>query len=400
MRGARSIEQVAGLAEPVLILLPMLAVAFVAGPDRAESLLLVIAAAVAVLLAWRQARKRDQRLASHERAAEVAVRRLRLATDQLRDGVVVVDDAGEVVVINDKALTLLELPDRFRQPRQPFSDIADYMAMRDEFSACSETPARGNAPRPGERRRTRALADGIARDDCERRRRDGTVLDIKTRPMPDGGFIRIVTDVTAQRRSDEKIARLARQDAVTSLPNRAAFREYVETFLGTSGADQGLSLMVIDVDKFSLVNESHGQDIADQLLRAIALRLCDAVRSSDVVARTAGDEFSIVLRGLSDPGVALARARQIAKSMCEPFVVADRVMHTTISIGIAVAPADGGTFEQLVRCAEAALRSAKMEGSGSSRLFAPQQAGQNSPRRRIDLELPRTTPDGQLELHY
>jgi diguanylate cyclase (GGDEF)-like protein len=400
MPDARSIKQVAGFAEPVLILLPLLAVLLVAWPLRAESLVLVIAASVAVLLARRDARKRDQRLASHERAAEVALRRLRLTADQLRDGVMVVDDAGEVVVINEKAIALLELPDRFRQPCQPFSDIADYLAVRDEFSACAETAGHVDAFRPGERGRVRTFADAIAHHDFDRRRPDGTVLRIETRPMLDGGFIRLVTDITAQRRADEKIARLARQDAVTSLLNRAAFRECTAAALGRSGAGRGLTLMVVDIDAFKIVNEAHGQEIADRLLRTIGMRLSASVRASDVVARTGGNEFSIALRGLSDAGVALARARQIAKSMREPFIIADRVILITISIGIVVAPADGDTVDGLLRCADVALRSAKLEGRGSCRLYLPEKERPVALRRQTEIELSRAVLDEQIELLY
>jgi diguanylate cyclase (GGDEF)-like protein len=361
---------------------------------------LVAISALAAIVARNEASRLRYCLARSEAEATTAARDLRFTLDAIAEGVVVVERNGNVSAINEKAIVMLDLPARFREPGQPFTGIIDYMAARGEFQVTANDLGRPQALRQDEIERVRTLVDGAENDTYERRRPDGTVLKVASKRTPGGGFVRVISDVTEHHRSAEKIERLYRQDALTSLPNRAAFAEYFkDTFAHRQPSDE-FSLVIVDVDAFKLVNEAHGHATGDRLLRAIALRLTDSVRAGDFVARTAGDEFSVVLRSLGDPRIALGRARELVKTLREPYVIADHVIVTSVSAGVAICPSDGETAEELIRNADLALHNAKLEGRNTCRLFAPEHAEQIAARRRIELDLARAVLNDQLALHY
>ncbi len=334
-------------------------------------------------------------LRKSEARAQRKSEELGLTLEHMGQGIFMVDADGQVIVSNDKAMTLLELPQQFSSGPVRFDDIIDHMLERGEFGALNRSDTHATM------RQVRSLDNDLERDYFERKRPNGTVLAEQSQRMPGGGFVRTITDITERHRSAEKIAHLARHDTLTNLANRTLFREELDQALFELSDDgEGFFVLFLDLDDFKIVNDAHGHPIGDGLLRTVALRLRAAVRAGDTVARLGGDEFAIIMHGLSDPTMAMARAKNLVEILREPYIVDDLLLTVTASIGCALAPANGQTADDLLRNADIALYSAKAEGRNTCRLFAPEMSEQLIERRRIEEELSRAIASNELELHY
>jgi diguanylate cyclase (GGDEF)-like protein len=192
--------------------------------------------------------------------------------------------------------------------------------------------------------------------------------------------------------------REARTDELTGLANRRAFNEALGRAAAARPADRGLAVLVVDLDGFKEVNDSLGHHYGDELLRLVAPRLRQAVRSDDVVARTGGDEFAVLL-----PGADAARAAQVAERLRggfrRPFRLGPRPRAISASVGIAVAPEDGAEPVELLQHADLAMYEAKTGRTGQARY---QQTMHTSGRLRLETteRLRRAIRGGELVLHY
>jgi diguanylate cyclase (GGDEF)-like protein/PAS domain S-box-containing protein len=185
----------------------------------------------------------------------------------------------------------------------------------------------------------------------------------------------VMLDVTERRRAEESLAYLAYHDHLTSLPNKAMFDELLELAIARADRnDHGVAVLALDVDNFKLVNDSLGHQAGDRLIAAIAERLREATRDTDLIARQGGDEFLLLLADL-DPtpgfggrdGVTLAAvhvAQRVQEILRTPFVLDGTELYATVSIGIGLYPADAADGGQLLRNADAAMFRAKQAGPG------------------------------------
>ena len=179
------------------------------------------------------------------------------------------------------------------------------------------------------------------------------------------GFYVTAQDVTVHKQFAQVLEQRALRDELTGLPNRAAWAQALDAGLARSErAALGAAVMFLDLDGFKQVNDTHGHEVGDAVLREFARRLQASVRSTDVVARLAGDEFVVLLDGAPDPArAAEAVARSIAASMEAPFDVGAHRLPVRGSIGIAVQ--DAGHFDRgrLLRRADEAMYTAKRDRS-------------------------------------
>jgi diguanylate cyclase (GGDEF)-like protein/PAS domain S-box-containing protein len=177
------------------------------------------------------------------------------------------------------------------------------------------------------------------------------------------GFVGISQDITHQRKEQDRLAHLAERDSLTGLLNRAGLEQRVEHKLW-SGDGLQLALLYIDLDHFKPVNDQHGHQAGDRLLQMFARRMSEAVRSSDFVARIGGDEFVILLTGVSDLSTAEIVADKVLEAASLPFEIDGQAMCVSASIGVAlVAQADAGIHDLLSR-ADNMLYRAKAAGRG------------------------------------
>ncbi|WP_375195068.1 diguanylate cyclase domain-containing protein [Sphingobium sp.] len=175
------------------------------------------------------------------------------------------------------------------------------------------------------------------------------------------------------------LAKLARYDPLTGLPNRLLLREAFQARLGESlqGSDK-LAIHYLDLDGFKAVNDCHGHPAGDRLLLEAAQRLTSMVRAQDVAARLGGDEFLLVQSRIQHSDQAEMLARRVIRQLSEPYVIDGVDMRVTVSIGIAMAPDYGTDLERLIACADAALYRSKVRGKAQVHFCAPddyQEAG-------------------------
>lgn len=216
----------------------------------------------------------------------------------------------------------------------------------------------------------------------------GTLFrDRQGRPLRFSGSMQ---DLTERKRQEAQIHRLAFFDSLTDLPNRRGLQERMKygLALGLRAADR-CAVMMLDLDDFKTLNDSHGHAAGDQLLQVVAQRLRHGVRCEDVVARLGGDEFVVMLSGLGADRLAAAQraevvARKLIAAIAAPIRLDVGEIHQTVSIGIALAEPDAPRPELLLQRADGALYQAKAAGRNTVCLFDP--AMQQRIQRRSDLE--------------
>ncbi len=211
------------------------------------------------------------------------------------------------------------------------------------------------------------------------RHRNGTLYTVHQviTPLLDSGgnvthFLCCQHNVGARYHEEKEIRRLAYYDSLTGLPNRKLFLDLLERAIEHARVEHRLiALMFIDLDRFKPVNDVHGHAVGDQLLIAVAERLRSIVRKTDTVARLGGDEFVIVLPNLDDPAVASELAQKLIGKISQTYLLKEKKIEISASIGISLFPKDGESGATLLNCADAAMYSAKAEGQGRYRIFDP-----------------------------
>ncbi len=172
------------------------------------------------------------------------------------------------------------------------------------------------------------------------------------------------------------LSHMARQDPLTGLPNRISLRERFDEELASIGRGALLAIHYIDLDDFKAVNDTHGHQIGDALLRQVANRMTVCVRAGDMVARLGGDEFVVVQSGLQSDEEAADLARRVIASVSEPYTIGTLRVRVGATIGIALAPRHGSDLDGLVACADAALYRAKASGRGQFEFCTDTPAGE------------------------
>ena len=222
------------------------------------------------------------------------------------------------------------------------------------------------------------------------------------------GFRGVGRDVTDVRRSQERIAQLARFDPLTGLANRSLFRESLDEVVERAcRSGRPAALLFVDLDRFKAVNDCFGHGAGDLLLRQVAQRLQVLVKGmlkdGATIARLGGDEFAIVLPdGNADRADKLAQ--RIIKDMARPFPLGDEggagSAIVGASVGWALAPHDARTPESLLKCADLALYRIKEQGRGAACRFAPEMAQAAAERRKLEADLSEALARGQLHLMF
>jgi diguanylate cyclase (GGDEF)-like protein/PAS domain S-box-containing protein len=196
-----------------------------------------------------------------------------------------------------------------------------------------------------------------------RRMVEVTLIPHRNREQEVVGAYTLMHDITRQKEVENMLRRLARFDALTQLPNRHYFEEHLAEAIARSERSRAqLALMFLDLDHFKAINDSLGHEAGDEVLREFAKRVSAAVRSTDTVARLAGDEFVVILEGLRDAGETEVVARKILAVLEPLFEVRSDALKVSTSIGIAVRKLGQMDAGELLRQADTALYAAKREG--------------------------------------
>jgi len=194
----------------------------------------------------------------------------------------------------------------------------------------------------------------------------------------------------------------ANHDALTGLPNRVLFLDRLEREIARAERDgrHAFAVMVVDLDRFKVINDTLGHGPGDQLLIQIAQRLSLAVRAVDTVARTGGDEFLLLITGVQAPADAAVIATKIVSQLDDSFSINATEVHSTASVGISVYPKDGTDAESLVAHADEAMYFAKQSGRNGFQFFSPGMSVFSLERLDLERDLRRALPLKQFEVHY
>jgi len=193
----------------------------------------------------------------------------------------------------------------------------------------------------------------------------------------------------------------AREDSLTHLCNRFAFNESLEAALARlARSGEEFAVLVLDLDRFKEVNDQLGHPAGDEFLIQVAARLRRCTREVDIVARMGGDEFALIVTNVTRPGEALQAAERLVAAFADPFLIGEREITGSTSIGIVLAPRDGGSPNELLKHVDVALYRAKKIGPGTVRFFQPADDALARERKALQHDLESAIERDQLFLVY
>jgi diguanylate cyclase (GGDEF)-like protein len=340
-----------------------------------------------------------ERVLRSEERARLKADQLRLTLEHMRQGIMLVTRDREIPVINRRCAELLSLPDDVVQHPPRFDQLV--------ASACH----RGALTDPQDLRSGPVAADSATEPGgslvYERWGPNGRMLEVRAGSLPDGSFVQTFTDITKRWEAEARVARLASEDPLTGLPNRRVFRTDLDRQCDTLAtscppADGEISFAVffLDLDRFKVINDSMGHRMGDRLLQAVAQRLLTTLVDGDTLARLGGDEFAIIVKSARSRPALDARAAAIVEAIARPYEIDGSRVRSSVSIGVAVAPVDGRTADDLLVAADVALYEVKANHRGSHRFFEQAMTLEVNERRQIELDLREAIEANAIELHY
>lgn len=269
------------------------------------------------------------------------------------------------------------------------------------------TPEDRSAQRPKQELELARL-HGRAEDNRWHIKRDGSRFWSSGVVMPlwgdDGqlrGYVKIMRDHTSQRLSEEQTRFFANHDLLTGLPNRVYFsNELHKAIVAARRSRNAFSILLLDLDRFKAVNDTHGHHTGDLLLKEVALRIRSTLRENDFVARLGGDEFVVIQADVAQPRAAEILAAKLIDRLGQAYSLDDCEIETGTSIGIATFPQDGADVVDLLKKADLALYRAKHRGRGTYQLYQHAQTDVRALQTRREEALRRALHEGELQLYY
>lgn len=215
------------------------------------------------------------------------------------------------------------------------------------------------------------------------------------------GFRGTGADITEEFRREEETARLARYDSLTGLSNRHRMAHQIEaTLTAFRAARRNCAVMMLDLDRFKQVNDTLGHAAGDELLKQVAERLHRAIDRDCEIGRLGGDEFQVMLPDIDDRGELGELAMRIITMLRQPYSLVEGRCVIGASVGIAIAPHDGISRDEIVRAADLALYAAKNSGRGQYRFFSGELENETIFRRRLEENLGAALRDEELFLRF
>lgn len=319
-----------------------------------------------------------------------------VALNNMARGLSMFDAEQRLIVCNKLYREIYDLPEELTRPGTPLADIVRYHFTRETGR---DTPEDRESQRKWIEHHVAELKLGKTFTHTQQLSGGRTIL-VTNQPLSDGSWVDLQEDITERREAEEKIAWLARHDALTEVPNRFHFHEELQSALQRLNPGDGLAVHWIDLDEFKNVNDEFGHPVGDALLKSIGARLHTTVRRPDFVGRLGGDEFAIVQSNVTREAQAAAFAERLVRMLNEPHQVMGHTVTAGASIGIAVAPEHGRTADELMKNADIALYRAKSAGRGTYVFFDPNNRNEQQSRRRLEVDLRVAQQERQLELYY
>jgi diguanylate cyclase (GGDEF)-like protein len=322
-------------------------------------------------------------------------RELELTLNHMTQGILMVAPDRKVPVINQRAIELLDLPRSLATQPATFDDILNFQHKCEEFGkgGVSVEPVVWDSIKQG--------GASTHVPVYERVRPNGTALEIRTVPLPEGGLVRTFTDITERRRAEGEVRAMALRDELTGLANRARLQEHLQdSFHRLQRAGEGFSIISLDLDRLKAINDTLGHAAGDMLLRQVAQRLLQCVEKKDLVARVGLDQFVIVNANVDHPLSVIPLVHMLLTTIGAPYTVNGQRLIVATSIGIATAPNDGDTPERVLKNADLALHASKKNGRGVFSFFEPEMQIAADAKARMAADMRDALASEQFEVHY
>lgn len=325
------------------------------------------------------------------RAAEEARERLAAILEATSDCVAICDPQGSLIYLNSASQRLTGLADRH------LNEV--------NISSLHPEESRRQIAREGW---PTAVKEGLWHGETTLLASDGAEIPMSQLIIAHRGadgeieyFSMIARDIRERKAYEERIAFLANYDALTELPNRSLLRDRaVQAMSYGRHSNRSLALLVVNIDRFKLVNDGYGQRIGDEVLRTVGERLLGTVREGDTVARLGADSFAVLATDLAHPDDVLTVVRKLQASIRKPFTLDTREIHLTVSVGASIYPRDGTDVETLLRNADAAMHRVKSEGQDGFQFYAVNMTRDATDRVDLENDLRGALDRGELDLHY
>ena len=316
------------------------------------------------------------------------------------DAIVVVNEGGEIVLLN------LRAEKQFGYRRDELIGQKVTNIIPDGFAERLIADS------------TRTAAEALAQHigtgiELTARRKNGSTfpIEIMLSPLesPEGILVTAaIRDISVRKATEAaalsmtlQMAHSAEHDSLTGLPNRMLLNDRIDQAIVRAKRHANkVAVLCLDVDGFKHINDSLGRPIGDKLLQSIAKRLLGCVRSSDTVSRQSGDEFVVLLSEVEQDEDTAVLARRMLQQITRPHTIDGQDLHITASIGVSVYPDDGMSAETLAKNAETAMYQAKEKGRQSYQFFKPAMNERAAERQSIEDDLHRALERRELVLHY
>ena len=223
---------------------------------------------------------------------------------------------------------------------------------------------------------------------------------------------RLKQELQTRKESEQQIRYLAYYDSLTKLPNRQLFKELLEHAIAYADRHElTMAVLFLDLDNFKRINDTLGHDKGDKLLRAVTNKLVNLIRNSDYVARgdeqaenimsrLGGDEFILLVQNLIHPKEAYQIASRILNAISEPFVLDDREIFITTSVGISLYPNDGTTVDELLKNADIAMYHAKSKGRNNCQFYSKSMTSAAVEYQNLKDRLHRAVKNDEFLVYY
>ncbi|WP_432473255.1 two-component system response regulator [Amphritea sp. HPY] len=214
-------------------------------------------------------------------------------------------------------------------------------------------------------------------------------------------YIMVLSDISSLKKSEEQLEYLAHHDPLTDLANRLLLNDRLEHGIATAARqNNSLALLFIDLDRFKDINDSFGHTFGDSILKLVASRLKNELRTTDTVARLGGDEFIILAENIQDQSEIITLSQKILSIFIEPFAPNNNEIFVGASIGISVYPDDGDCAATLIRNADTAMYQAKNAGRNTFRFYTSELTAAATDRLQMETALRRAITNNELSLHF
>ena len=326
----------------------------------------------------------------NESALRLQVQRFDLAMKNMIQGLVVADRHESVLAVNGRFCQIWGLPAEVVTLGMRYTELESLAVLGGNIQSVDIAEIRRRREEVANRKSASTFVWELV---------DGRAFRINHQPTEEG-WLTTYEDISEQRVAEAKIAHFARYDALTDLPNRIFFHESFESALTLARRGHLIALHYLDLDNFKAVNDTLGHRVGDAVLCAIAQRLRSDVREGDTVARLGGDEFAIIQISINSPADATILANRLIELIKAPFEVEGHQVIIGTCIGMAFAPDDGVSADQLAKCADLALHRAKAEGSGIACLYDAEMDAAMQARNALEVDLRHALHANQFELFY